>query len=191
MIKDKYTYQDLVDLLRFLNSKDGCPWDIVQTHQSILDNLIEETYEAKQAIEQNDIDNMIEELGDCLMQPLFHGIIAKRNGTFDIDDIIDALAKKLVYRHSHIFAEQNVKYNAEQALDNWQSKKDKTPYQSMTNLPMDLPIDIKIKKLYRYLDKQNIQCDKLKTELKNHLQSLDAINTKINTTIKDMIQLLE
>lgn len=188
--KDKYTFQDLLDIMYILNGKDGCPWDIVQTHESLIDNLIEETYETQQAILQKDRDNLIEELGDILMQPLFHGIIAERNGTFDIDTIIDGLAKKLVNRHSYVFS-TDIASDSTQALNLWVKNKNKTPYQSLSQLPQDLPLDIKIKKLQKALQKQNIDCPKQLNLLEQQLREFNKQKENLNNTINDMIELLK
>ena len=94
---------DLVALITFLRSPDGCPWDQVQTHESIRRNFLEETYEACEAIDAGDTAHLKEELGDVLMQVLFHTDIEREAGHFDIDDVADAACKKLVYRHPHVF----------------------------------------------------------------------------------------
>ena len=86
-----------------LRAPNGCPWDQVQTHESIRRNFLEETYEACEAIDAGDLVHMREELGDVLMQVLFHTDIEREAGHFDIDDVADAACKKLVYRHPHVF----------------------------------------------------------------------------------------
>ena len=99
--KDRYDYGDLLEIIRILRSPEGCPWDQVQTHESIRRNFLEETYEACEAIDAGDLVHMREELGDVLMQVLFHTDIEREAGHFDIDDVADAACKKLVYRHPH------------------------------------------------------------------------------------------
>ena len=90
-------------LIAYLRSEHGCPWDQVQTHQSIRRNFIEEVYEACEALDSDDKTHMCEELGDVLMQVLFHTDIERQAGCFDIDDVADAACKKLVNRHPHVF----------------------------------------------------------------------------------------
>ena len=90
-------------LISFLRSEQGCPWDQAQTHQSIRRNFIEEVYEACEALDADDKTHMREELGDVLMQVLFHTDIERQAGSFDIDDVADAACKKLVSRHPHVF----------------------------------------------------------------------------------------
>ena len=101
--QDQYCLEDFVRLISFLRSEHGCPWDQVQTHQSIRRNFIEEVYEACEALDTDDKVHMREELGDVLMQVLFHTDIEREAGNFDIDDVADAACKKLVSRHPHVF----------------------------------------------------------------------------------------
>ena len=101
--QESYILDDFVLLISFLRSEDGCPWDRVQTHESIRRNFLEETYEACEALDQGDLPHMREELGDVLMQVLFHTDIEREAGHFDINDVADAACKKLIARHPHVF----------------------------------------------------------------------------------------
>lgn len=103
LCKESYDLRDFIALVSYLRSPNGCPWDQVQTHKSIRRNFLEETYEACEAIDAGDLVHMREELGDVLMQVLFHTDIEREAGHFDIDDVADAACKKLVYRHPHVF----------------------------------------------------------------------------------------
>ena len=103
LCKESYDLRDFVALVSYLRSPRGCPWDQVQTHESIRRNFLEETYEACEAIDAGDLVHMREELGDVLIQVLFHTDIEREAGHFDIDDVADAACKKLVYRHPHVF----------------------------------------------------------------------------------------
>ena len=103
LCKESYDLRDFVALITFLRSPDGCPWDQVQTHESIRRNFLEETYEVCEAIDAGDTAHLKEELGDVLMQVLFHTDIEREAGHFDIDDVADAACKKLIYRHPHVF----------------------------------------------------------------------------------------
>ena len=120
--KDKYNVYDLVEILKVLRSEGGCPWDIKQTHESIKKNLIEETYEAIEAINKKDPDMLREELGDVLMQVVFHSQIEAEKGVFDIDDVADENCKKLIERHPHVFGEVNVN-GVDDVLTNWDAIK--------------------------------------------------------------------
>ena len=95
--KEKYNVYDLVEIMRILRSEGGCPWDIKQTHESIKKNLIEETYETIEAINKNDPDMLREELGDVLMQVVFHTQIEREKGVFDIDDSIFKIRFKTIF----------------------------------------------------------------------------------------------
>ena len=101
--KSKYNIDDLREIMALLRSPQGCPWDIKQTHQSIRSNLIEETYEVLDAIDNNDTENLREELGDLLLQVIFHSIMEEEIGTFDFDDVCNDICQKLIVRHPHVF----------------------------------------------------------------------------------------
>ncbi len=101
--KPRYTFEDFVEVVRLLRSPEGCPWDRVQTHQSIRRNFLEETYECCEAIDNDDLELMKEELGDVMMQVIFHAGIEQDRGRFDLDDVCDGAVKKLVFRHPNVF----------------------------------------------------------------------------------------
>ena len=101
--KSRYDYADALEIIRLLRSEDGCPWDKVQTHRSIRRGMLEEAYEAAEAIDLDDPVLMQEELGDVLMQVIFHADIEKDAGRFTMDDVCDGMVKKLLFRHPHVF----------------------------------------------------------------------------------------
>lgn len=122
--KENYTFEYLVKIMQLLRSDNGCPWDKEQTHQSIRNNLLEEVYETVDAIDRLDDKDMVEELGDLLLQVVFHCQIASERSAFDIDKVADGICKKLIYRHPHIFS--NVVANtSEEVLNNWDNLKNK------------------------------------------------------------------
>jgi len=102
--KERYDFDDLCALVAFLRSENGCPWDHVQTHASIRRNLLEEAYEACEGIDLDDAPLMKEEFGDVLLQAVFHVSIEEDAGRFTMEDVIDGVCKKLVFRHPHLFA---------------------------------------------------------------------------------------
>ena len=108
-----------------LRSPEGCPWDRKQTHESLVPYLIEETYEVVDAIRKKDPENLKEELGDLLLQIVFHSQIAKEKGYFDVYDVIDTIAKKLVFRHPHVFGNREDIKSAEDVLKEWDKFKEK------------------------------------------------------------------
>ena len=99
--KSRYNYEDFVEVVRLLRSPEGCPWDRVQTHQSIRRNFLEETYECCEAIDTDDLELMKEELGDVMMQVIFHAGIEEDRGR--LEDVCDGAVKKLVFRHPNVF----------------------------------------------------------------------------------------
>ena len=96
--KEKYDVQDLLEIMKILRSPGGCPWDAEQDHKSIRSNLIEESYEVLEAIDNQDTDGLKEELGDILMQVVFHARMEEEKGNFDFGDVADGGCKKLIYR---------------------------------------------------------------------------------------------
>lgn len=131
LCKESYDLRDFVALVSYLRSPNGCPWDQVQTHESIRRNFLEETYEACEAIDAGDLVHMREELGDVLMQVLFHTDIEREAGHFDIDDVADVACKKLVYRHPHVFRRD------EPDAPDWDTMKQRERAQTTTAEAMD------------------------------------------------------
>ena len=111
-------FNELKQIFKTLHGPKGCLWDKEQTHQSLVKSLREETQELVQAIKSEDFDNMKEELGDVLLQVMFHSQIAFKQKKFDIEDVIDVLIKKLKRRHPHVFGKTKVKSSA-QIIRNW------------------------------------------------------------------------
>lgn len=121
--KKRYTAADVVRVIeRLARDGDGCPWDRSQTHDSIRINMIEEAYEAVDAIDKRDLDNMCEEFGDVFLQSVLQSDIARRSGEFDFDDVCDGLCKKLIGRHTFIFGSETAN-NADEALVGWEKAK--------------------------------------------------------------------
>ena len=131
LCKESYDLRDFVALITFLRSPGGCPWDQVQTHESIRRNFLEETYEACEAIDAGDTAHLKEELGDVLMQVLFHTDIEREAGHFDIDDVADAACRKLVYRHPHVFRRNDLD------APDWDTIKQRERAQTTTAEAMD------------------------------------------------------
>ena len=127
--KDKYEFNDLVHIVKILRSPGGCPWDIEQTHQSIRENFLEETYEVIEAIDKEDTELLKEELGDVLLQVVFHSIIEEEQSSFNIDDVADGVCKKMIIRHPHVFSDVKAD-TTEQVLKNWDAIKMKTKSQN-------------------------------------------------------------
>ncbi len=120
--KEDLTIDDLRTIVELLRAPDGCPWDKVQTHKSIRRDLIEETYEVVEGIDKNDDAILEEELGDLLLQVVFHARIAEEEGAFDLDRVADGISKKLILRHPHIFGDVQAD-TVDQVLTNWDAIK--------------------------------------------------------------------
>ena len=114
--------EKLVDIIAVLRSENGCPWDREQTHKSLRPNMLEEAYEAVDAIDDGDISNLREELGDVLLQVVLHAQIAKDNNEFDIEDVAKELSDKLIHRHPHVFGNAHVD-SASDVVVNWDKLK--------------------------------------------------------------------
>lgn len=152
-LKDCYDINDLVAIMRLLRAPGGCPWDAEQTHQSIKKNLIEETYEVIEAVNKDDKILLCEELGDLLMQVVFHSVMEEEADVFDFDDVADGVCKKLIERHPHIFGEVEVS-GVDDVLTNWDAIKKKTKGQktttdSMSSVPRELPALMRATKLQK------------------------------------------
>ena len=115
-------FKELVEVIARLRAKNGCQWDREQTHSTLRPNMIEEAYEAVDAIDDNDLKHLQEELGDVLLQVLLHSQIASEEGAFSIEDVSRELKEKLIHRHPHVFG--NVKVNStDDILNNWDKLK--------------------------------------------------------------------
>ena len=120
--KERYTFEDLVAIMRILRSENGCPWDREQDHHSIRKCLIEETYEVVEAIDTENPTLLCEELGDLLFQIVFHAQIETEKDAFDLTDVIDEISRKMVHRHPHVFGTVEVE-NSGEVLKNWENIK--------------------------------------------------------------------
>lgn len=134
--KETYSFEDLREIIRLLRSPDGCPWDKVQTHASLRRGMLEEAYEAVEAIDLNDPDLLCEELGDVLMQVVFHASLEEDAGRFTMDDIADHVVKKLLFRHPHVFG-QAVADTPQEVLVSWDQLKRQEKGQNSTADAMD------------------------------------------------------
>ena len=114
--------EELIEVIRKLRAPDGCPWDRKQTHESLRPNMLEEAYEAVDAIDDNDMAHLREELGDVLLQVLLHSQIASENNEFNIDNVAKELKDKLIHRHPHVFGDIRID-NADEVLAVWEKRK--------------------------------------------------------------------
>ena len=122
--KDKYDFNDLLEVVAELRGENGCEWDKAQTHESLLKYLIEESYEYIEATKQKNPEKQADELGDVLLQIVMSAQIGKEQGIFDITDVTDKISKKMIYRHPHVFSDTKVE-NVDDILKNWDILKKK------------------------------------------------------------------
>lgn len=155
--KDAYGTDDLMSIMKILRSENGCSWDRAQTHESLRKNLIEETYEVCEAIDRNDPTLLREELGDLLLQVIFHSEIADEEGLFSFADVANDICKKMIARHPHVFG--NVVFaTADEQSDSWdrikmQSKHQTTPSEAVDSVARTLPSLMRAQKLARKIKK--------------------------------------
>ena len=147
------TLEDLVRIIRILRGENGCPWDRVQTHASIRMDMLEEAYEAADAIDKKDMKNLCEELGDVLMQVVFHAEIETEQGGFTMGDVIQGICEKMIYRHPHVFGSGKAD-TAEEVLINWEElkkkeKRQETQTEVMQSVPEALPALIRARKVQK------------------------------------------
>lgn len=149
--KDTYGFEDLLRIMELLRAPGGCPWDREQDHKSIRRNFLEEAYEAVEAIDEDDPEHLREELGDVLLQVVFHAQMEREKGVFDIGDVCDGICKKLIFRHPHIFGSVEVT-DSDEVLRNWDAlkrveKSQKTATDSLNAVARSLPQLIRAEKV--------------------------------------------
>ncbi|MBQ8795124.1 MAG: nucleoside triphosphate pyrophosphohydrolase [Clostridia bacterium] len=191
--KSNYNFYDLVKIMSLLRSPEGCPWDREQTHKSIRRDFLEECYEAIEAIDTDDRDLLLEELGDVLLQVVFHAEIEAEKNSFTADDVCDGICKKLIIRHPHVFGDVTAE-DSEAVLKNWdaikmQTKSQKSNSEVMHSVSVALPALIRADKVQNKARKigfdfpdVNAALDKLSEEvselkeaiLKNQSDSIQA-----------------
>lgn len=150
-IKEKYDINDLREIMKELRSEHGCPWDKEQDHKSIRMDVLEEAYEVAEAIDSEDPALLKEELGDLLLQVVFHSELEDEQNSFNFDDVCDGICKKLIYRHPHVFGELKVDTSA-QVLKNWdilksKSKNEEKASDRLRSVPKLLPALMRAEKV--------------------------------------------
>ena len=198
-INNKKDFNDLIEIIDRLRGEDGCPWDMEQTHDSIKNELLEEAYEVVESINNDDIDGMIEELGDVLLHVVFHASIGKDDGYFNISDVIQAICNKMIYRHPHVFGKDKV-LNSGEVLDNWEEiKKEEKNFETITDemkaIANALPSLVRANKVQKKAAKVGFDWDdvedaalKITEELKEVLDVYKSNNKeKIKDEVGDLI----
>ena len=176
----KKTFEDLVQLTEHLRSPGGCPWDREQDLMSIRNYIIEEAFEVVQAIESENLEDMIEELGDLLLQTVFASQIAKDEGKFDITDVLDQLHNKLVRRHPHVFGEKKAK-DAEEAVKSWheQKLKEKSRKQRLLNIPRTMPALLRAQRVGEKASQVGFDWDNVRDVLAKVKEEINEIEQEL------------
>ena len=195
-LNNKKDFNDLLEIVEILRGENGCPWDREQTHKSLEKALVEESYEVIDAIDRDDDDGLIEELGDVLLQVVFHASIGKEDGYFDINEIIAGICNKMISRHPHVFGDIHNINTSNDVLTKWDElKKQEKGYdtlsEEMKGITKGLPsllrahkIQNKAKKAGFDFEDINSVIDKLKEEIQ---EVIDVYNTKNMDKIKDEV----
>lgn len=186
-ISDKYTTEDLIKILEILRSPDGCPWDREQTHKSIRNDALEEVYEVVDAIDNMDDAALCEELGDMLLQVVFHSRIAEEEGSFRYGDVVDGICRKLILRHPHVFGNSNAESSAE-VLDMWdkikkEEKHQNTYAETLKSVPKAFPSLMRAAKVQKRALKAGAVYEDGKLQ-----ERLDALNRAVGLEDKEEIR---
>ncbi|WP_167955326.1 nucleoside triphosphate pyrophosphohydrolase [Anaerosporobacter faecicola] len=177
--KDTYCFEDFVDIIRELRSEHGCPWDREQTHESLRNCMLEECYEAIDAINKKDIPNLREELGDVLLQVVLHTVIAEESQEFTMDEVTTEISKKMIHRHPHVFSDVQAEDSAT-VLRNWEAikveeKKEETIEDGMLRVAQALPALIRATKVQKKASKIGVDAP-----------STESVFNVLNSTLNDM-----
>ncbi|HFF8989832.1 TPA: nucleoside triphosphate pyrophosphohydrolase [Clostridium perfringens] len=189
---NKKDFQDLLDIIETLRNPGGCPWDREQTHESLKSALLEECYEVIDAIENEDEDALIEELGDVLLQVVFHASIGKEDGYFDIMDVIGGISNKMINRHPHVFGNEKAN-TSEQVLVNWdeikkEEKGIKTLTEEMQNIAKSLPATTRAYKVQKKAKKVGFDWDDVNCAMDKVKEELNEIKEVYNCEDKSIIE---
>ncbi|MGN0242723.1 MAG: MazG family protein [Lachnospiraceae bacterium] len=174
------SFEELKEIIARLRAKDGCPWDREQTHESLKRCMIEEAYESVEAItvatETGNYENLCEELGDMLLQIMLHSQIAGEEGHFTLEEVIDRLGQKMIYRHPHVFGKRNA-MNTDNVLATWEELKGKEKGHS-TEIPKAFPALLRMEKVLKKMDRQYRSSTKEESMqlLSEELTELEEIN---------------
>ena len=178
---EKYSTDDLIEILKILRSPGGCPWDREQTNKSIRNDTLEDAYEVAEAIDNDDAEALCEELGDLLLQVIFHSRIAEEDGRFDYTDVVDGICRKLILRHPHVFGKEKVE-SSDEVLDLWNAikkeEKNQTSYtETLKSVPVAFPALMRSAKVQKRALKAGFVEDNPTGCLK---ERLDALNNAID-----------
>lgn len=184
LTRERHDFFDLTQVMEKLRSADGCPWDKEQTHETLRPYLLEEAYEAVSAIDEGDMDHVADELGDVLLQVVFHAQIAMQHGEFDIRDVTTAICRKMISRHAHIFG--HVKCDtAEEVLVSWDKQKRQergltSQAAVMADVPKHLPALMRAQKVQQKAKQVGFDWDDPKEALKKVLEEAQEVREELD-----------
>lgn len=187
----KYTTDDLLKIIRILRGENGCPWDKVQTHDSIKKSLIEESYEAIDALDAGDDKMFANELGDVLMQVAFHSVLAEERGAFSYEDVVYEICNKLITRHTHVFGEDKTADETE-ALEVWERNKKKekglkTDTDTLRDVPKSLPALMRAEKVQKKAAAVNFDWDSIDGAADKLYEEIDEVKAAVRSGAADKI----
>lgn len=190
--KEKYDVNDLFEVMRFLRSEDGCPWDREQTKESIKSNLIEECYELIDAINKDDEEMMLEEIGDVFMQAVFHTVFAEERKSFNYYDVMTTICNKLISRHSHIFGKDKAN-TSEEVLKIWDENKKKEKKFScggeyVSSVPQTLPALMRAEKVMNRAAKYNFEFDNVEQIFDKIQEEIDEVRQEIKSGNTELLR---
>lgn len=172
-------FKDLLGIMEILRGENGCPWDREQTHESLKKYLIEECYEVLEGIDEKSEDMIVEELGDVLLQIVFHAEIGKEDGYFDINDVIKGICDKMIFRHPHVFGKEHLN-TSEEVLNSWDNiKKKEKGYESYTeeleHVAKNLPSLIRSEKIQKKASKIGFDWDNVEDVMDKVLEEIQEV----------------
>ncbi|MDD3173106.1 MAG: nucleoside triphosphate pyrophosphohydrolase [Herbinix sp.] len=187
-----YSFEDFMNIIRKLRSKEGCPWDREQTHESLKTCLIEECYETIEAIDNKDNENLCEELGDILLQVTLHSAIAEETQEFSIDDVITAETEKMIRRHPHVFGDTVIN-NSEGVVKNWEEikkmeKKANNIVEEILEVPKAFPATIRAEKIQKKASKAGMDFEGYEQVFKKVYEELQELRESIENGDKREIE---
>lgn len=179
--EELYNYDELVEIIRILRSENGCPWDREQTHTSLIPNLLEESYELVEALQNEDMALMQEELGDVLMQVVMHAQIANEAGYFSMREVVNDVASKLVHRHPHVFKKDGeILETSNEVIDSWErikqeEKNEKTLVEAMERVAKTLPSLMRAQKIQKKALKAQVVEKDVLGQINQIIQQLEQL----------------
>lgn len=190
--KERFDFTDLIEIVKILRSDNGCPWDKVQTKESICKSLIEECYELVDAVNKKDNDKILEETGDLLLQTAFYINFAEEENAFDRNDVLSGICNKLIFRHTHVFGDDKAT-NAEEALKVWNKNKQvekqyETATAYLSDVPKNLPASLRAEKVIKRALSYNVDLGDVKLSAQKMVKILDnLLNQGSDVDYKNLI----